>query len=32
VAVSVALSDDEDTAYEGSSNELIAGSMLSVSF
>ena len=32
VAVSVALSDDVDTAYVGSSNELIAGSMLSVSF
>jgi hypothetical protein len=32
VAVSVALSDDVDTAYVGSGNELIAGSMLSVSF
>jgi hypothetical protein len=32
VAVSVALSDDNDTAYLGSGNEFVAGSMLSVSF
>ena len=32
VAVSVALSDDEDTRYDGSGNEFVAGSMLSVSF
>ncbi len=32
VAVSIALSDEVDTAYEGSDNELIGGSMLSVSF
>ena len=32
VALSIALSDDNDTAYEGSGNEFVAGSMLSVSF
>jgi uncharacterized protein (TIGR02001 family) len=32
VALSIALSDEDNTAYNGSSNELIAGSMLSVSF
>ena len=32
VALSIALSDDNDTAYAGSGNELVAGSMLSVSF
>ena len=32
VALSIALSDDDDTAYEGSGNEFVAGSMLSVSF
>lgn len=32
VALSIALSDDVDTNYEGSDNELIGGSMLSVSF
>jgi hypothetical protein len=32
VALSIALSDEVNTAYNGSSNELIAGSMLSVSF
>ena len=32
VALSVALSDDWDTAYDGSGNEFVAGSMLSVSF
>lgn len=32
VALSIALSDDVDTAYFGSDNEIVAGSMLSVSF
>jgi hypothetical protein len=32
VALSVALSDDNDTAYAGSGNEFVAGSMLSVGF
>ena len=32
VALSVALSDDADTLYAGSGNELVAGSMLSVAF
>jgi hypothetical protein len=32
VAFSVALSDEENTAYAGSGNEFVAGSMLSVSF
>jgi uncharacterized protein (TIGR02001 family) len=32
VALSVALSDDNDTLYAGSDNEFVAGSMLSVSF
>jgi uncharacterized protein (TIGR02001 family) len=32
VAYSVALSDDVDTRYNGSENEFVAGSMLSVSF
>ena len=32
VAVSVALSDDNDTAYDGSGNELVGGAMLSVGF
>jgi hypothetical protein len=32
VALSIALSDDIDTAYFGSDNEFVAGSMLSVSF
>jgi uncharacterized protein (TIGR02001 family) len=32
VAYSVALSDDVDTRYDGSENEFVAGSMLSVSF
>jgi hypothetical protein len=32
VALSIALSDEVNTDYNGSSNELIAGSMLSVSF
>lgn len=32
VALSIALSDEADTAYYNSSNELIGGSMLSVSF
>lgn len=32
VALSVALSDDVDTAYAGSENELVAGTMLSVAF
>ncbi len=32
VALSIALSDDTDTAYTGSGNEFVAGSMLSVSF
>ena len=32
VALSVALSDEDDTAYHGSGNEFSAGSMLSVSF
>jgi hypothetical protein len=32
VAFSVALSDEENTAYDGSGNEFVAGSMLSVSF
>lgn len=32
VALSVALSDDVDTLYAGSGEELVAGSMLSVSF
>jgi uncharacterized protein (TIGR02001 family) len=32
VALSIALSDDNDTFYAGSGNELVAGSMLSVSF
>jgi Bacterial protein of unknown function (Gcw_chp) len=32
VALSVALSDDWDTSYDGSKNEFVAGSMLSVSF
>ena len=32
VAVSVALSDDNDTLYMGSGNEFVAGSMVSVSF
>lgn len=32
VALSIALSDDVDTAYNGSDNEFVAGSMLSVSF
>lgn len=32
VALSVALSDEDDTAYDGSGNEFVAGSMLSVSF
>ncbi len=32
VAVSIALSDSNDTAYNGSENEFTAGSMLSVSF
>jgi len=32
VALSVALSDDNNTAYAGSDNEFVAGSMLSVSF
>lgn len=32
VAVSVALSDDDDTAYEGSKNQLVAGTALTVSF
>jgi hypothetical protein len=32
VALSVALSDDNDTAYAGSANEVVAGSMLSVGF
>ena len=32
VTYSVALSDDNDTVYNGSENEFVAGSMLSVSF
>ena len=32
VAVSVALSDDNDTLYKSSGNEFVAGSMVSVSF
>jgi hypothetical protein len=32
VALAIALSDDRDTSYNGSGNELVAGSMLSVSF
>jgi hypothetical protein len=32
IALAIALSDDVDTAYDGSRNELVAGSMLSVSF
>jgi hypothetical protein len=32
VALSIALSDDVDTAYDGSGNEFVAGSLLSVSF
>jgi uncharacterized protein (TIGR02001 family) len=32
VALAIALSDDNDTSYAGSGNELVAGSMLSVSF
>ena len=32
VALSIALSDEDETAYNGSTNELVAGSMLSVSF
>jgi hypothetical protein len=32
VALSIALSDDVDTVYNGSDNEIVAGSMLSVSF
>jgi uncharacterized protein (TIGR02001 family) len=32
VALSIALSDDSDTLYNGSKNEVVAGSMLSVSF
>lgn len=32
VALAVALSDDQDTGYEGSDNELVGGTMLSVSF
>ncbi|MBC8126441.1 MAG: hypothetical protein H8M99_04745 [Gloeobacteraceae cyanobacterium ES-bin-144] len=32
VAYSVALSDDQDTAYLGSTNQLVGGAMLSVSF
>ena len=32
VALSIALSDDNDTLYQGSDNEFVAGSMLSVSF
>jgi hypothetical protein len=32
VAASIALSDDKDTAYKGSANEFVAGSMLTVNF
>lgn len=32
VALAVALNDDNDTAYAGTGNEFVAGSMLSVSF
>lgn len=32
VALSIALSDDKDTVYQGSDNELIGGTQLSVSF